>query len=334
MSKQILFGKEARLALQKGIDQLANAVKVTLGAKGRNVVISNGYGTPHVTKDGVTVARNIGLPDPVENTGVEMIREAATKVVGEAGDGTTTTTVLTQSMVNRGIQLLNNDSSVNPSDLKRGIDKGVAYVNEVLNDLAVDVSESSDSVKNIATISANNDNEIGSLIADAMEKVTVNGVITVEESKDTNTYVEAVEGLRFFKGLMHPAFVTNPEKISAEFEKPLIFLYSGKVATAKELIPVMENGLQTGRPLILIANDFEGEVVATLAQNRMKKGFRIAAVRAPSYGSKRDKMMEDLAILTGTRVIKNLDDVMIKSSDPAFRINLTKVFLVQQRKLR
>lgn len=318
MSKQILFGNEARTALQKGANVLANAVKVTLGAKGRNVVISEGYGTPHVTKDGVTVARNVSLPDPVENTGVEMIREAATKVVDEAGDGTTTTTVLTQSMVNRGIQLLNADSSVNPTDIKRGIDKGVAYINGVLDTLAVDVTESLDSVKNIATISANNDENIGELIADAMEKVTVNGIITVEDSKDTNTYVEAVQGFRFYKGLMNPYFITNPKKTMAEFEEPLIFLYSGKINTTKEILDVLNNGLQTNRPLILIANDFEGEVIHSLVENRIKNKLRIAALRAPSYGTKRDKMMEDLAILLGGKVVKNLDDLILPSQSAAF----------------
>lgn len=317
MSKQILFGNDARLALEKGVNKLANAVKVTLGAKGRNVVISSGYGTPHVTKDGVTVARSISLPDPVENTGVEMAREAATQVVGEAGDGTTTATVLTQSIVNRGVQLLNNDSTVNPMDLKRGIDKGVEYANEVLAKLAVDVSDSSDSIKNIATISANNDETIGALIAEAMDKVSVNGVITVEESKDTKTYVDAVEGLRFFKGLMSPYFVTNEQKMSAEFENALVFLYSGKIVNTKDILHVMEAGLKTGRPVLLIANDFEGEVIGTLSKNRMERGFKIAAVRAPSYGIKRDRMMEDLAILLGGEVIVDLDDVYATQPIPS-----------------
>lgn len=316
MSKQILFGEDAKSKLQKGVNVLANAVKVTLGAKGRNVAIAREYNLPHVTKDGVTVARSIELSDPVEDMGVKMAREAATQVVNAAGDGTTTTTVLTQSMVNRGIQLLNTDPLINPSDIKKGIDKGVAHVVSKLEALSEDVSETPERVKSIATISANNDEEIGKLIADAMEKVTVNGIITVEDSKDANTYVEAVDGLRFFKGLLAPQFVTNPEKLSAEYENPQVFLYANKVTTAKELAPVFEYGLKDGKPLIIVAHDFEGEVIATMARNRIhsKGAIKIAAVRSPSHGTKRDKMMEDLAILLGTRVIDKLDDEIINSS--------------------
>lgn len=303
MSKQILFSKDAKGKLQKGVDALANAVKVTLGAKGRNVAISEGYGEPHVTKDGVTVARSISLPDAVENMGVEMARQAATKTVGAAGDGTTTATVLTQELVSRGIQLLNSNKDVNPMDVKRGIDKAVEYTVEKLKDMAVDVSGSVEKVEQIASISANNDKFIGDLIADAMNKVTIDGVITVEESKNTKTYVDITEGLKFFKGLMSPYFITNPEKMIAEFETPNVLLFGEKVVNTADVLPIIEAGLKTRKPLILIAHDFEGEVIATLVQNKLKLGFKIAAVRAPSFNEQRDRMMDDLAILLGGTVV-------------------------------
>ena len=309
MSRQIKFGSDARGKLQKGINELANAVKVTLGAKGRNVIIQGEYAAPHVTKDGVTVARNISLPDPIENMGAEMIKEVAAKAVEETGDGTTTATVLAQSIVNEGVKVLSkkrfgflSPDYINTMDVKRGIDKGVEHVVDYLKILSEKVAHDNERIGQIATISANGDSEIGEIIAKAMAKVSNDGVISVEEAKGTETYVDVVEGVQFVNGLLSPFFITNQEKLTAEFENPLIFLYSKKVANTKEILPVIEAGLKTGRPLVLIADDFEGEVIATLAQNRIQKGFQIAAVKSPSYGEKRKNLMEDLALITGGTV--------------------------------
>lgn len=303
MSKQILFSGDAKGKLQKGVNVLANAVKVTLGAKGRNVAIGEGWGEPHVTKDGVTVARAVSLEDPVENMGVEMARQAASRTVNAAGDGTTTATVLTQSLVNSGLELLMENPSINPMDLKRGIDKAVEYCVNKLDEMSVDVSESFEKVEQTAIISANNDEFIGKLIADAMRRVTVNGVITVEKSKNTETYVDVTEGLKFFKGLMSPYFITNPIKMVAEFENPNILLFGDKIVNTADVLPIIEMGLKTRRPLILVANDFDGDVIATLAQNKLKGGFKIAAVRAPSFNEQRELMMDDLAILLDGMVV-------------------------------
>ena len=294
---------------------MANAVNVTLGAKGRNVIIAREYGAPHVTKDGVTVAREIVLPDPVENMGAEMIKEAASKTVEEAGDGTTTTAVLAQALIHEGIESIKRyegliprllrKKQVNPMDLKRGIDAGVEAVVRNLMILSEDVSKDTDALRNIASISANNDFYIGGLIAEAMDKVSVDGIIRVEDAKGTETYVDLVDGAQFVNGLLSPYFITNPEKGTAEFEDPLIMFYGKKVSNTRDILPAIEVGLKTGKPLLIIADDFEGEVIATLAQNRVQKGFRIAAVKSPSYGIKRKHFMEDLALLTNATYISD-----------------------------
>ena len=311
MAKGIKFKIDARDSLQRGVDKLANAVKPTLGAKGRNVVIQSDYASPHVTKDGVTVAKSISLEDSVEDMGAEMVKEVAIKVVNLAGDGTTTAIILAQAIIKEGIKILRGSGKfslfgsnhVNPMDLKRGIDKTVSYIVEHLESISEDVSQDIDRIKQIATISANNDEEIGSLIAEAIYKVTTDGVITVEEAKGTETSIDIVEGVQFVNGLLSPYFVTDKDKETAEFEDPYILLYGKKVASTKEILPAIELGLKSGKPLLLIANDFEGEVIATLAQNKVQQGFRIAAVRAPSYGDNRKDFMEDLALITNGEVI-------------------------------
>lgn len=312
MSKEIKYGVDARKSLKAGVDKLANAVKVTLGAKGRNVVIGGKYSVPQVTKDGVTVARGVSLVDPVERMGAEMVKEVAAKAVEETGDGTTTATVLTQAIVEEGFKVLTKKRFgilptpyINTMDVKRGIDKAVEDVVDYLKTISEDVSQDNNKIKSIATISANNDELIGSLIAEAMRKVSNDGAITVEESKSTDTYVDVVEGVQFVNGLLSPYFVTNPEKVTAEFDNPLIFLYGKKVGNTKEILPIIELALGTGRPLLIIADDFEGEVIATLAQNRVQKGFQIAAVKSPSFGEKRKNLMEDLAVLTGGVVVSD-----------------------------
>lgn len=320
MSREIKYGSDAREGLRAGVNKLADAVKVTLGAKGRNVVIQNAYAIPQVTKDGVTVARSISLPDPIENMGAEMVKEVAAKAVEITGDGTTTSVVLAQAIVNEGLDTLKKKrfsilkaSYINTMDIKRGIDKAVENVVEYLNSIAEDVSKDNKRIRQIATISANNDEEIGSLIAEAMAKVSNDGVITIEESKGTDTYVDTVEGVQFVNGLLSPYFVTNQEKVTAEFDNPLILLYGKKIAHTKEILPMIELGLSSGRPLLIIADDFEGEVIATLVQNRVTKGFQIAAVKSPSFGEKRKNLMEDLALITGGVVIA--EEKGIKASD-------------------
>jgi chaperonin GroEL len=320
MSKTISYGSDAREKLRIGVDKLANAVKVTLGAKGRNVVLQGDYSSPQVTKDGVTVARGISLKDPIENMGAEMVKEVAAKAVEQTGDGTTTATVLAQAIVNEGLKVLTKKrfgilppKFINTMDVKRGIDTAVERAVDHIKRLSKDVSKDIEKIRQIATISANNDEEIGELIAKAMEKVSIDGVITVEESKGTNTYVDTVEGVQFVNGLLSPYFVTNQEKVTAEFDKPLILLFGQKVSSTKELLPIIEKGLATGRPLVIIADDFEGEVIATLAQNRVQKGFQIAAVRSPSFGDKRKNLMEDLALITGGTVVS--EEKGIKTGD-------------------
>ncbi len=311
MSKEIKFNYEARHLLLSGVNQLADTVKVTLGAKGRNVIIQRDYSQPHVTKDGVTVANEIELPNSIEDMGAQMVKEAASKAAIEAGDGTTTATVLAQAIVQEGLKVLDVKTrwyeraprQVNPMDLKRGIDKGVEAVIAHLNVIADPVSHDNNKIAQIGTISANNDSTIGNLIAEAMSKVSADGVITVEEAKNNETTVDVVEGVQFINGLLSPYFVTNVDKATAEFENPLIFLYGKKVGSTKEVLPIIELGLKTGRPLVIIADDFEGEVIYTLAQNKMQKGFKIAAVKSPSYGEKRVDAMEDLALITGGTVI-------------------------------
>ena len=301
MAKEIKFNVEARDLLKKGVDELANAVKVTLGPKGRNVVIEKKFGAPHITKDGVSVAKEIELSDPYANIGAQMVKEVASKTGEHAGDGTTTATILAQSIINVGLK--NVTAGANPMDLKRGIDKAVAEVVKNLEQQKEAVGENYDKIRQVARISANGDDNIGALIAEAMEKVTKEGVITVEEAKGTETEVKVVEGMQFDRGYISPYFVTDTEKMNAEFEKPYILLYDKKVSTMKELLPVLEPVAQAGRALVIIAEDVESEALATLVVNRLRGSLKIAAVKAPGFGDRRKEMLEDIAILTGGVVI-------------------------------
>ena len=301
MAKEIKFNVEARDLLKKGVDELANAVKVTLGPKGRNVVIEKKFGAPHITKDGVSVAKEIELSDPYANIGAQMVKEVASKTGDDAGDGTTTATILAQSIINVGLK--NVTAGANPMDLKRGIDKAVAEVVKNLEQQKEVVGENYDKIRQVARISANGDDNIGALIAEAMEKVTKEGVITVEEAKGTETEVKVVEGMQFDSGYISPYFVTDTEKINAEFEKPYILLYDKKVSTMKELLPLLEPVAQAGRALVIIAEDVESEALATLVVNRLRGSLKIAAVKAPGFGDRRKEMLEDIAILTGGVVI-------------------------------
>jgi len=301
MAKDIKFDIEARDAIKKGVDALANAVKVTLGPKGRNVIISKSFGAPQVTKDGVTVAKEIELEDPLENMGAQMVKEVASKTNDLAGDGTTTATVLAQAIVKEGLK--NVAAGANPMDLKRGIDNAVVAIVKDLEKQSTKVGNSSEKIKQVASISANNDDAIGSLIAEAFEKVGKEGVITVEEAKGTETYVDVVEGMQFDRGYLSPYFVTDSEKMQAELEKPLILLYDKKVTSMKDLLPVLEPVAQQGRSLLIIAEDVEGEALATLVVNKLRGALKIAAVKAPGFGDRRKAMLEDIAILTGGTVI-------------------------------
>ena len=301
MAKEIKFNVEARDLLKKGVDELANAVKVTLGPKGRNVVIEKKFGAPHITKDGVSVAKEIELSDPYANIGAQMVKEVASKTGDNAGDGTTTATILAQSIINVGLK--NVTAGANPMDLKRGIDKAVAEVVKNLEKQKEAVGENYDKIRQVARISANGDDNIGALIAEAMEKVTKEGVITVEEAKGTETEVKVVEGMQFDRGYISPYFVTDTEKMNAEFEKPYILLYDKKVSTMKELLPLLEPVAQAGRALVIIAEDVESEALATLVVNRLRGSLKIAAVKAPGFGDRRKEMLEDIAILTGGVVI-------------------------------
>ena len=301
MAKQIYFDVEAREKLKKGVDALANAVKVTLGPKGRNVVIGKKFGAPHVTKDGVSVAKEVELKDPVENMGAQMVKEVASKTADIAGDGTTTATVLAQAIITAGLK--NVAAGANPMDLKRGIDKAVLSVVSDLKKLSKEVGSDNDKIKQIATISANNDETIGSLIAEAMKVVGNDGVITVEEAKGTETEVKTVEGMQFDRGYLSPYFVTNTDKMIAEMERPLILIYDKKISNMKELLPILEPVVQNGKSLLIIAEDVDGEALATLVVNRLRGSLKIAAVKAPGFGDRRKAMLEDIAILTGGQVI-------------------------------
>jgi len=301
MAKQIYFDVEAREKLKKGVDALANAVKVTLGPKGRNVVIGKKFGAPQVTKDGVTVAKEIELKDPIENMGAQMVKEVASKTADIAGDGTTTATVLAQAIITAGLK--NVAAGANPMDLKRGIDKAVIEVVKNLKALSKEVGSDNDKIKQIATISANNDETIGSLIAQAMKVVGNDGVITVEEAKGTETDVKTVEGMQFDRGYLSPYFVTNTEKMIADMEHPLILIYDKKISNMKELLPILEPVVQNGKSLLIIAEDVDGEALATLVVNRLRGSLKVVAVKAPGFGDRRKAMMEDLAILTGGQVI-------------------------------
>lgn len=300
MAKNITFDTDARTKIKSGVDKLANAVKVTLGPKGRNVIIDKKFGAPTITKDGVSVAKEIDLKDPIENMGAQLVKEVASKTADQAGDGTTTATVLAQAIYTAGIK--NVAAGANPMDLKRGIDKAVLAVVENLKSQSKKIENSSE-IAQVGTISANNDAEIGKMIADAMDKVGKDGVITVEEAKGTETEVKTVEGMQFDRGYLSPYFVTNAEKMEAEFENPYILIYDKKVSTMKELLPVLEQVVQTGKGLVIISEDVDGEALATLVVNKLRGSLKIAAVKAPGFGDRRKAMLEDIAILTGGTVI-------------------------------
>jgi chaperonin GroEL len=301
MAKQITFDIEARDALKRGVDALANAVKVTLGPKGRNVIIDRKFGAPSITKDGVSVAKEIELEDAVENMGAQMVKEVAAKTADIAGDGTTTATVLAQAIVTTGLK--NVAAGANPMDLKRGIDKAVKAVVTALQKQSIEVGDNLDKIEQVASISANNDSSIGKLIAQAMEKVKKEGVITVEEAKGTDTTVEIVEGMQFDRGYLSPYFVTNAEKMHAELESPYILIYDKKISTMKDMLPILEQTSQTSRPILIIAEDVDGEALATLVVNKIRGSLKIAAVKAPGFGDRRKAMLEDIAILTGGTVV-------------------------------
>jgi chaperonin GroEL len=327
MAKEIKFDLEARDALKRGVDALADAVKVTLGPKGRNVLISKKFGAPSVTKDGVSVAKEIELENNIENMGAQLLKEVASNTADIAGDGTTTATVLAQSIVTTGLK--NVTAGANPMDLKRGIDKAVIEVIKDLQKLSQVVGDDTDKIEQIATISANNDESIGKLIAQAMTKVKTEGVITVEEAKGTDTYVEVVEGMQFDRGYLSPYFVTNSEKMITELENPLVLIYDKKVSTMKDLLPVLEKAAQSGKPLLIIAEDVDGEALATLVVNKLRGTLKIAAVKAPGFGDRRKAMLEDIAILTGGTLIseeqgRKLEDAQLEDLGSAEKILIDK----------
>ena len=327
MAKKIQFDVEAREGLKKGVDALANAVKVTLGPKGRNVIIGKAFGGPQITKDGVTVAKEIELEDALENMGAQMVKEVASKTNDLAGDGTTTATILAQAIVKEGLK--NVTAGANPMDLKRGVDKAVEAIVAELNNNAETVGSSSDKIKQIASISANNDESIGSLITEAFEKVGKEGVITVEEAKGTDTYVDVVEGMQFDRGYLSPYFVTNSEKMEVDLESPYILLYDKKISAMKDLLPVLEPVAQSGKPLLVIAEDVDGEALATLVVNKLRGSLKIAAVKAPGFGDRRKAMLEDIAILTGGTVISEergftLENTTIEMLGSAERVTIDK----------
>ncbi|MCL3782330.1 chaperonin GroEL [Prolixibacteraceae bacterium JC049] len=327
MAKEIKFNIEARDLLKQGVDELANAVKVTLGPKGRNVIIDKKFGAPQVTKDGVTVAKEVELADPYANMGAQLVKEVASKTGDDAGDGTTTATVLAQSIINVGLK--NVTAGANPMDLKRGIDKAVAAIKENLEGQAQQVGDDFKKIEQVARISANNDDAIGALIAEAMEKVNKEGVITVEEAKGTETYVDVVEGMQFDRGFISPYFITNSEKMLAELENPFILIHDKKVSTMKDLLPVLEQTAQSGRPLLIIAEDIDGEALTTLVVNRLRGSLKVAAVKAPGFGDRRKEMLEDLAVLTGGVVISDekgltLEQASIEMLGQAEKITIDK----------
>ena len=327
MAKVISFNMDARDQLKKGVDELANAVKVTLGPKGRNVIIEKKYGAPHITKDGVSVAKEIELEDSIQNLGAQLVKEVASKTGDDAGDGTTTATVLAQAIV--GVGLKNVTAGANPMDLKRGIDKAVAKVVESIKAQAQEVGDNYDKIEQVATISANNDAVIGKLIADAMKKVSKDGVITIEEAKGTDTTIEVVEGMQFDRGYISPYFVTNTEKMEVEMEKPFILIHDKKISNLKELLPVLEPAVQSGRPLLIIAEDVDSEALTTLVVNRLRAQLKICAVKAPGFGDRRKEMLEDIAVLTGGIVISEekgikLESTTIEMLGTAERITVSK----------
>ncbi len=309
MAKEIKFNIKAREELKNGVDALADAVKVTLGPKGRNVIIEKKFGAPHITKDGVTVAREIELEDPFQNMGAQLVKEVASKTGDQAGDGTTTATVLAQAIVNVGLK--NVAAGANPMDLKRGIDKAVSAVVEGIKAQSQEVDNDFKKIENVARVSANNDEEIGKLIAEAMEKVSKDGVITVEEAKGTDTTVGVVEGMQFDRGYISPYFVTNSEKMECEMDSPYILLYDKKISNLKDMLPILEAVAQSGRPLLIIAEDVDSEALATLVVNRLRGSLKICAVKAPGFGDRRKEMLEDIAILTGGTVISEVKGMQL-----------------------
>jgi len=313
MAKDIKFDIDARDGLKRGVDALANAVKVTLGPKGRNVIISKSYGAPQVTKDGVTVAKEIELEDPLENMGAQMVKEVASKTNDLAGDGTTTATVLAQAIVKAGLK--NVAAGANPMDLKRGIDKAVLAVTEELEKRSTAVGDSSKKIEQIASISANNDNSIGELIAQAFDKVGKEGVITVEEAKGTDTYVDVVEGMQFDRGYLSPYFVTDTDKMTADLSNPYVLLFDKKISNLQEILPILEPVAQSSRPLLIIAEDVDGQALATLVVNKLRGGLKIAAVKAPGFGDRRKAMLEDIAVLTGGTVISEERGFSLENAD-------------------
>ena len=327
MAKEILFNIEARDQLKKGVDALANAVKVTLGPKGRNVIIEKKFGAPHITKDGVTVAKEIELADAYQNTGAQLVKEVASKTGDDAGDGTTTATVLAQAIVAEGLK--NVTAGASPMDIKRGIDKAVAKVVESIKDQAETVGDNYDKIEQVATVSANNDPVIGKLIADAMRKVSKDGVITIEEAKGTDTTIGVVEGMQFDRGYLSAYFVTNTEKMECEMEKPYILIYDKKISNLKDFLPILEPAVQTGRPLLVIAEDVDSEALTTLVVNRLRSQLKICAVKAPGFGDRRKEMLEDIAILTGGVVISEekglkLEQATIEMLGTADKVTVTK----------
>ncbi|PSL07879.1 chaperonin GroEL [Cecembia rubra] len=326
MAKELFFDTNARDRLKKGVDALADAVKVTLGPKGRNVIIDKKFGAPTITKDGVSVAKEIELAEPIENMGAQLVKEVASKTADNAGDGTTTATVLTQAIFNAGIK--NVAAGANPMDLKRGIDKAVAAVVAQLKANSKAISTSKE-IQQVATVSANNDDEIGKMIADAMDKVGKDGVITVEEAKGTETEVRTVEGMQFDRGYLSPYFVTNTEKMEAELDRPYILIYDKKISSMKELLPILEPVAQSGKPLLIIAEDVDGEALATLVVNKIRGALKVAAVKAPGFGDRRKAMLEDIAILTGGTVISEergykLENATVDYLGTAEKINIDK----------
>ncbi|MDD4141547.1 MAG: chaperonin GroEL [Bacteroidales bacterium] len=327
MAKEIIYNVDARDRLKKGVDALSNAVKVTLGPKGRNVVIEKNYGSPIITKDGVTVAKEVELTDKFENMGAQMVKEVASKTNDIAGDGTTTATVLAQAIVNAGLR--NVTSGANPMDVKRGIDKAVKVVIENLKTQKEDINGNNEKIKQVATVSANNDPEIGGLISDAMGRVKKEGVITIEEAKGIETYVDVVEGMQFDRGYISPYFVTDTEKMETVFENPYILIYDKKISSMKDLLPILEKTVQTGRPLLIIAEDVESEALATLVVNKIRGALRVVAVKAPGFGDRRKEMLEDIAILTGGLVISEEKGFKLEDADLPYlgqceKITITK----------
>ena len=327
MAKDIKFNIEAREQMKKGVDQLANAVKVTLGPKGRNVILEKKFGAPQITKDGVTVAKEVELADPFQNAGAQLVKSVASKTGDDAGDGTTTATVLAQAIVREGLK--NVAAGANPMDLKRGIDKAVAAVVENIKSQAEQVGSDYQKIEQVATVSANNDPEIGKLLADAMQKVSKDGVITIEEAKGRDTTIGVVEGMQFDRGYLSAYFVTNPEKMECEMENPYILIYDKKISNLKDFLPILEPAVQTGRPLLVIAEDVDSEALTTLVVNRLRTQLKICAVKAPGFGDRRKAMLQDIATLTGGIVISEdtglkLEQATIEMLGSCDKVTITK----------